>query len=302
VTAPPPTLPLPPGVERDVPLARFTTLGTGGPARFLARPRSEEELGTLLAWARAEGLAQATIGLGSNLLVADAGFDGLVLRLEGALAAITVAGESIQAGGGASLAAIVRRATDGGLTGIEFGCAIPGTLGGAVRMNAGAYGGEIADRLESARIVGPAGVRVGGPVELELRYRHSNVASDEVVASATLRLAAGDTELIRATVRAMQGRRSEAQPRKARTFGSVFKNPSPELSSGRAIDECGLKGHVVGGARISPKHGNFIENVGGASSADVVALMVEARRRVRERFGVDLAHEVQLLGPISIPD
>lgn len=299
MTAP---VPRPPGLEEDVALARFTTVGTGGPARFLARPRTEDELGTLLAWARAEGLRQSTIGLGSNLLVADAGFDGLVLRLEGELAAIDVVGESIRAGGGASLAAIVRKAMDAALTGIEFGCAIPGTIGGAVRMNAGAYGGEIADRLASARIVGPAGVRLGDPSSLELRYRHSNVASDEVVSLATLRLAAGDPGLIRTAVRTLQGQRSEAQPRKARTFGSVFKNPSAELTSGRAIEACGLKGFAIGGARISPKHGNFIENTGGATSADVVALMAEARRRVAERFGVRLAHEVQLLGEITIPD
>ncbi len=293
---------LPPRLERNVPLARFTTVGTGGPARFLARPRTEEELEALLRWAGEEGLPLATIGLGSNLLVADDGFDGLVLRLEGSLAAIAVEREGVRAGGGASLAAIVRRATDAGLTGIEFGCAIPGTIGGAVRMNAGAYGGELADCLATARIAGPGGVRTGGPEALDLRYRHSNVAADEVVAEATLRLRPGDPEVIRATVRRMQGRRSEAQPRKARTFGSVFKNPSAGLSSGRAIEACGLKGHAIGGARISPKHGNFIENTGQATSADVVALMAEARRRVRERFGVELVSEVQFLGEIGLAD
>ncbi len=293
---------IPTGVQRDVPLARFTTVGTGGPARFLGRPHTEEELATLLAWARAEGIRAATIGLGSNLLVADSGFDGLVLRLEGELAAIAVEDVRIRAGGGASLAALVRRATEAGLTGIEFGCAIPGTVGGAVRMNAGAYGGEIADRLTLARVVGPNGARTGDPTTLELRYRSSNVAADEVVAEATLLLAAGDTATIRKTVRVMQGRRSEAQPRKVRTFGSVFKNPSSDLSSGRAIEECGLRGYSIGGARISPKHGNFIENNAGATSADVAALMLEARRRVRERFGVDLGHGVQLLGEICLPE
>ena len=293
---------IPDGVEPDAALSRLTTIGTGGPARFLARPRSKEELRAVLAWAKQEQLEQATIGLGSNLLVADAGFDGLVLRLAGELAAIAIEGTEVRAGGGASLAAIVRRATMAGLTGIEFGCAIPGTLGGAVRMNAGAYGRELIDCLGIATVVGAERTRVVDSVGLALSYRHSNVAPTEVVAEATVRLAVGDVETIKTTVREMQAKRSEAQPRKARSFGSVFKNPTPELSSGRAIEACGLKGYTIGGARISPRHANFIENTGTASSADVVALMAEARRRVRERFGIELVHEVRLLGEISIPE
>jgi UDP-N-acetylmuramate dehydrogenase len=136
--------------------------------------------------------------------------------------------------------------------------------------------------------------------ELELRYRHSNVRPEEVVAAATLALAPGDGAEIRATVRALQARRAAAQPRKARTFGSVFKNPESGPGAGRMLEECGLKGHVIGGARISPVHANFIENLGDATSADVAALIVEARRRAHERFGVELEHEVELLGPIVL--
>jgi UDP-N-acetylmuramate dehydrogenase len=263
-------------MESRYPLARLTTIGTGGPARWFARPGSMDELAAALRFADAEEVAVAVVGLGSNLLVADAGFDGLVLRLDGALARIDLDGTLATCGGGASLAALVR-------------------------MNAGAYGGELKDVLAEATIVSAAGVRRGGPAELELAYRHSNVVAGEVVAEATLRLAPGDRTTIRETVRAMQARRSSSQPRKARTFGSVFKNPDEGRGAGALIEACGLKGHRVGGAQISEVHANFIENAGEATSADVAALIGEARSQVRERFGIELRHEVELLGPIAIP-
>ena len=290
----------PPAVEPGASLARLTTIGTGGEARFLARPTSAAELAAVLAWAESEALELAVIGLGSNLLVADEGYDGVAVHLEGALAAIEIAGESVRCGGGASLAAVVRRATDAGLAGIEFGCAIPGTVGGAVRMNAGAYGSEIRDVLASAEIVSATGVRSGGPADLDLSYRHSNVRGSEVVAHAVLRLSRGARDEIRARVRELQRRRSVSQPRKARTFGSVFKNPDEGPGAGALIEACGLKGHVIGGARISTVHANFIENAGGARSADVAALVALARRSVRDRFGVELEHEVELLGPVRL--
>ena len=287
-------------VEPDYPVSRLTTVGTGGPARFLARPGTGAELAGVLRWADAEALDVAVVGLGSNLLVADEGYDGVVLRLARELARIERDGDRVVCGGGASLAAIVKRATGWGLSGMEFGCAIPGTAGGAVRMNAGAYGGELRDVLDRAVVVGAEGERAGGPEELGMRYRHSNVGAREVVAEAALRLRPDDPERIRATVADMQRRRREAQPAKVRTFGSVWKNPAGGLSAGRMLEECGLKGFASGGARISPVHANFIENVGGARSADVIALMQEARRRARERFGVELEHEVQMLGPIAL--
>ena len=294
MTAPPPC------VEADAGLARLTTIGTGGPARFLARPTTAAELAAVLAWAAGEGLEIAVIGLGSNLLVADEGYDGVAVRLEGALAAIEIDGTEVHAGGGASLASVVRRATDAGLAGIEFGCAIPGTVGGAVRMNAGAYGSEIGDVLRSAEVVSAAGSRTESPADLDLRYRHSNVRGSEVVARAVLRLERGVRDEVRARVRTMQRQRSESQPRKARTFGSVFKNPPEGPGAGALIESCGLKGRAIGGARISSVHANFIENTGGARSADVAALVVLARRCVRERFAVDLEHEVELLGPVTL--
>jgi UDP-N-acetylenolpyruvoylglucosamine reductase len=287
-------------VEADYPVSRLTTVGTGGPARFLARPSGSGELAEVLRWAAVGGREIAVVGLGSNLLVADEGYDGVVVRLVGALARIERDGERVVCGGGASLAAVVKRATGWGLSGIEFGCAIPGTAGGAVRMNAGAYGGEIRDVLDEALVVGAEETRRGGAEALEMTYRRSNVGRGEVVAEVALRLRPGDPEAIRATVADMQRRRREAQPAKVRTFGSVWKNPGGELSAGRMLEACGLKGFAIGGARISPVHANFIENTGGARSADVLELMREARRRARERFGVELEHEVQMLGPIAL--
>ena len=287
-------------VEPDYPVSRLTTVGTGGPARFLARPGTGTELAEVLRWADADELDVAVVGLGSNLLVADEGYDGVVVRLAGDLARIERDDDRIVCGGGASLAAVVKRATGWGLSGIEFGCAIPGTAGGAVRMNAGAYGGELRDVLDRAVVIGAGGERAGGPDELGMRYRGSNVGPREVVAEAVLRLRPDDPERIRTTVADMQRRRREAQPAKVRTFGSVWKNPDGGRSAGRLLEECGLKGFAAGGARISPVHANFIENTGDARSADVIALMQEARRRARERFGVELEHEVQMLGPIGL--
>jgi len=277
-------MPAPAFVERDVPIARLTTVGTGGPARWFARPETLEQLEELLAWRRE----------------ADAGFDGLVIRLAGDLAVIERRGEVIHCGGGASLAAVVKRATGWGLSGVEFGCAIPGTVGGAVRMNAGAYGGELCDVLDTALVVDGRDERQEDPAGLGMRYRHSNVQPDEVVAWADLRLTPGDSEQIAATVRDMQRRRKEAQPSGVRTFGSVWKNPSADMTAGRLLEQAGLKGYQVGGARISPVHANFIENVGEARSSDIIALMAEARRRARQQ-GVELEHEVQMVGPIWLP-
>ncbi|HEY3765904.1 MAG TPA: UDP-N-acetylmuramate dehydrogenase, partial [Gaiellales bacterium] len=234
--------------QADYPVSRLTTVGTGGPARYLARPGDGAELAEVLRWARDEGLEVAVVGLGSNLLVADEGYDGVVLRLVSGLARIERDGDRIVCGGGATLAAVVKRATGWGLSGIEFGCAIPGTAGGAVRMNAGAYGGEVRDVLASAVVVGADGERRGGPDELGMTYRRSNVTAGEVVAEAVLRLRPDDPETIRATVAEMQRRRREAQPAKVRTFGSVWKNPGEELSAGQMLEACGLKGFAAGGA------------------------------------------------------
>jgi UDP-N-acetylmuramate dehydrogenase len=288
-------------LEENVSLSRFTTLGTGGPARAFARPESLDELHEALAWAAERGLAVATIGLGSNLLVADDGVDALVLRLAGDLARVEADGDLLVAGGGAANAVCLHRARAAGLGGFEFACAIPGTVGGGVWMNAGAYGGDFAQILVRALVVDADGAAWRTPEELGLRYRHSELRHGQVVARAELRLAPRPAEEIRATISDMQAQRKAAQPTNKRTFGSVFQNPEHELSAGRMLEACGLKGHRIGGAQISPRHANFIENAGGARSAEALALMQEARRRALEHFGVELRHEVELLGPIELP-
>jgi UDP-N-acetylmuramate dehydrogenase len=289
-------------VEEGVELARYTTLGTGGPARAFARPESEREVGEVLRWADDRGLGVAVVGLGSNLLAADDGVEALVLKLGGELGAIETAGDELRAGGGAANAVALHRARAAGLGGFEFACAIPGTIGGGVWMNAGAYGGEFAGVLERALVATAHGSGWLTPAELGLSYRHSELRHGQVVLHAELRLQPRPSAEIKADVRELNARRKEAQPTNRRTFGSVFKNPEHELSAGRMLEACGLKGYRISGAQISPKHANFIENVDGATTADALALMAEARRRAQEQFGVRLEHEVELLGPIELPE
>ncbi len=289
-------------LEEGVELSRFTTLGTGGPARAFARPGSVEEVEELLRWAAERELAVATIGLGSNLLVADEGVDALVLKLGGALATVAVEGGQLLAvGGGAPNAVALHRARAAGLGGFEFACAIPGTIGGGIWMNGGAYGGDFSQVLERALVATGEGTSWLTPAELGLSYRHSDLRHGQVVVRAELRLHPRAPDEIKALVRELNARRKAAQPTNRRTFGSVFENPDHELTAGRMLDACGLKGHRSGGAQISPKHANFIENAGAARTEDAVALMTEARRRAHEAYGVELRHEVEFVGPLELP-
>ena len=285
-----------------VALSRYTTLGTGGPARAFARPGTAEEVGELLRWAAGRGIAVAVVGLGSNLLAADAGVEALVLKLGGELARVEVDGDVLRAGAGAVNAVCLHRARDAGLGGFEFACAIPGTIGGGIWMNAGAYGSDFSAVLERALVATADGSGWLTPAELGLSYRHSDLRHGQVVLEAELRLRPRPSEEIRAEVRELNAQRKAAQPTNKRTFGSVFKNPDHELSAGRMLDACGLRGYAIGGACISPQHANFIENAGGATTADALALMAEARRRAGEEYGVVLEHEVEFLGDLSLPD
>jgi UDP-N-acetylmuramate dehydrogenase len=288
-------------LERGVPLSRFTTIGTGGPAAALARPRSLAELEEALRYAEQEGLEVVVVGLGSNLLAADEGVEALVVRLEGELAHVEARDRMLVAGGGAANAVCLHRARAAGLGGFEFACAIPGTAGGGVRMNAGAYGRDWSDVVVRALVATADGAEWLSPSELGLAYRHSELRAAAVVASVEYRLDPREPAEIKATVAELVARRKETQPTNKRTFGSVFKNPPGELGAGKILELCGLKGHRVGGAVISPKHANFIENAGGATSADCVALIVEARRRAREEFGVELEREVVFVGGLELP-
>jgi UDP-N-acetylenolpyruvoylglucosamine reductase len=289
-------------IEENVPLARFTTLGTGGPARYFARPANRRELEGALRFASGQGLRVAVVGLGSNLLAADEGVDALVLKLTGELAEVALDDGRVTVGGGAANAVVLHRVRAAELGGFEFACAIPGTVGGGVRMNAGAYGGDFAQVLARALVVTAESSTWRDLGELGLRYRHSGLVPGEVVAAAELRLTSKPAGEIKAKVAELQALRKAAQPTNKRTFGSVFENPQHELSAGRMLEACGLKGHRIGGAQISPMHANFIENAGEAKSEDAVALMIEARRRAREQFGVDLRHEVQFLGLPELPE
>ena len=291
----------PPGVERDYPLARLTTVRTGGPAEFFARPAAEEELLEVLAWAASVGVAVGVVGSGSNLLVADDGFRGLAIKLDGDLARIERQGDRVLCGGGARLPSAAAKAAGWGLSGLEFGINIPGTTGGAVKMNANAYGGDLSRVLEWVEIATPDGTVRRTPDELGFRYRRSNLGAAEVVSLASFELAPGSPDEIKRTLAQMREKRREAQPSGIKTFGSTFKNPGAGRTAGQLLEAAGCAGLRVGDARFSEKHANFVENVGQASTADVLALMAEGRRRVKERFGIELEPEVQLLGEVRWP-
>ena len=296
---------LPAGVERDYSLARLTTVRAGGEAELFARPEGEGELIELLAWAEREGIAVEAVGSGSNLLVADAGVRGLVLKLAGELSAIERDGMRLVLGGGARLPSAAAKAAGWGMGGLEFGINIPGTVGGAVRMNANAYGGELARVLEWVEVCSAAGADRRAPDELGFAYRSSNLRPGEVVSRAAFALSEAEPEALKAILAEMRDKRREAQPAGIKTFGSTFKNPDDPRAEGRTagqlLEAAGCQGLALGGARFSPKHANFVENTGSATTADVLAVMAEGRRRVYERFGVELEPEVQVLGEVDWP-
>ena len=296
----------PPGVQHDYPLARLTTIRTGGPAELFARVGTLERLEELVRWAVAEDVQVGVVGSGSNLLVADEGVRGLVVKLDKELAQIELDGTRIKCGGGARLPAVAARAAQAGLTGIEFGINIPGTVGGAVRMNANAYRGELASVLEWVDVVSGSGTVRRVPDQLGFAYRRSNLASGEIVARASFALTPAETGAVKATLADMRARRKAAQPSGIKTFGSTFKNPDDARAEGRTagqlLEAAGCRGLRIGGASFSSKHANFVENHGEATTAEVVALIAEGRRRVEERFGIALEAEVQALGAVRLPE
>ncbi|MEK6271110.1 MAG: UDP-N-acetylmuramate dehydrogenase [Actinomycetota bacterium] len=297
----------PEGVERDYPLARLTTVRAGGPADLFARPDDEQKLAELLRWAASEEVAVGMVGSGSNLLVSDDGYRGLVLKLDGRLSSIERQGTRIVCGGGARLPSAAAQAARWGLSGLEFGINIPGTVGGAVKMNANAYGGELGRVLEWVNVCTAGGVERRQPSQLGFAYRRSNLGPGEVVSQASFQLGEGEVAEIKGTLAEMRGKRLEAQPSGIKTFGSTFKNPAGDaraggLTAGQLLEAAGCRGLRVGGARFSEKHANFVENAGDATTADILSLMAEGRRRVHERFGVSLQPEVQILGEVEWPE
>lgn len=284
-------------IREDVPLAPLTSIKVGGSADALATCTSFAAVTHALCWAADRQAPVAVIGRGSNLIVDDAGFRGLVIRLAGRLSSISVRGETtLWCGGGASLPRAVQRAAAAGLTGLEFGASIPGTAGGAVAMNAGAYSSDLSQVLDWAVVCDAHGRRRVGRDDLAMGYRTTSVRGDQVVAAVGFRLAPGDPDAIRATVDGFRSHRRTTQPQGVRTFGSVFTNP-PGESSGHLIEAAGLKGHAIGGARVSPVHANFIEAAPGCRATDVIAVMDECRARVRAAGGPVLDAEVRYLDP-----
>lgn len=280
----------------EEPLSRHTTLRVGGPARWYCRVKTEQGLSTVLRAASESGDPLALLGMGSNVVAADGGFPGWVVRLEGDFLRIETAGERLTAGGGAALGGVCAAAARAGLSGLEPISGIPSSIGGAVRINAGAYGGEIFDVLETVRMVSRAGERrEAAGADIPHGYRWTQLCeTGDIVSEATLRLRPASREEIGERTRVVSEKRRGALPTEPNA-GSVFKNP-PGDYAGRLVEACGLKGERRGDAAISMRHANVVVNLGGARSADVVLLMRLMRDSVEEKFGVTLSPEVEFLG------
>ncbi len=279
----------------DAPLARFTWFRVGGPADVLFRPADADDLSAFLAALPVETPVWP-LGVGSNVIIRDGGIEGVVVLLRGPFAASEVAGDLVIAGAGGLSANVALKAADAGLAGLEFLSGVPGSVGGAVRMNAGAYGGEVKDVLVWADVVGRDGaVRRMTPASLNLAYRHSDLAADAIVARAAFRGTPDAPDAVRARLRAVQAAREASQPLRTRTGGSTFRNP-PGGKAWEAIDAAGCRGMRMGAVHVSEKHCNFLIAEEGATAADIEALGEAVRRQVRERTGVMLDWEIKRVG------
>jgi UDP-N-acetylmuramate dehydrogenase len=278
------------------PLAPYTSFGIGGPADIMVVPEGVEDVQAALGCCRAEGIPCLLLGGGSNVLVRDGGFRGVVLRLDGTFLELTAEGRRVYAGAGVRLSRLVAFCSKLALSGVESLAGIPGTVGGAVKGNAGAFGGSIADHLAEVRLLTREGdQQTLSRDRLEFSYRHTALPEGCVVLEAIFDLEPGDAVHIRRRVSENLVQRNRGQPVEWRSAGSVFKNP-PGDYAGRLVEKAGLKGTRIGGACISPKHGNFIINLGGATAGDVLALIDLMRHRVREEMHVELELEVRVAG------
>lgn len=278
-------------------MSRHTSFRIGGPADYFVEPASVDELAGVLSLARQEKVPFFIVGNGSNLLVSDEGFRGMIVHTGGSLRSISVEGDVIYAQAGALLGAVAGAALEAGLTGMEFAAGIPGTLGGAVCMNAGAYGGEMKDILLDAEVLTQDGERLVIPVEeLDLSYRHSIIfEKNYIVLAAHIRLSRGDKTQIRNRMNELAGARKEKQPLEYPSAGSTFKRPEGYFA-GKLIQDAGLKGYTVGGAQVSEKHSGFVINRGGATAEEVRFLIRQVRSKVKQQFGVEMEPEVRMLG------
>mgnify|MGYP004656474775 FL=1 len=279
------------------PMTKHTSFHIGGPAELMAQPQSEAELQSLLLKAAEAAVPVTLVGNGSNLLVRDKGIRGLVIKLGSMLRDIKVSGNVLTFGSGVSLAQASRKAAELGLSGMEFAVGIPGSIGGAVYMNAGAYDGEMSKVVKSVRVMDAAGeVSELSAGELDFGYRHSALqGSSKIVTSVTVELAAGDKQAIAEKMADFSNRRITKQPLELPSAGSMFKRP-PGYFAGTLIDQTGLKGYTVGGAQVSTKHAGFVVNIGGATAADVLQLISDVQAKVFAAHGVHLEPEVLVLG------
>ena len=279
------------------PMTKHTSFHIGGPAELMAQPQSEAELQSLLLKAAEAAVPVTLVGNGSNLLVRDKGIRGLVIKLGSMLRDIKVSGNVLTFGSGVSLAQASKKAAELGLSGMEFAVGIPGSIGGAVYMNAGAYDGEMSKVVKSVRVMDAAGeVSELSAGELDFGYRHSALqGSGKIVTSVTVELAAGDKQAIAEKMADFSNRRITKQPLELPSAGSMFKRP-PGYFAGTLIDQTGLKGYTVGGAQVSTKHAGFVVNIGGATAADVLQLISDVQAKVFAAHGVHLEPEVLVLG------
>ena len=280
----------------NAPMSEHTTLKLGGPADYLVFPRSEDEINALFAEAGAYNLPVTVIGHGSNLLVLDGGIRGLVISIGKNMRRITREGNTIKAQAGAMLGSVAAEAAEAGLAGMEFASGIPGTVGGGVTMNAGAYDGEMAQVVTRVKGIYPGGKSVIlSREEMDFGYRHSTVTEKNlIVTEVTFELREGNPAEIRAKMSELNARRAEKQPLDVPSAGSTFKRPEGFFAAA-LIDQCGLKGYSVGGARVSMKHAGFLVNT-GTSSKDFLDLMQKVQQIVEERVGVKLEPEIRIIG------
>ncbi len=278
------------------PLNKYTSFGIGGPADLIVFPEGVEDVQASLLFCRTEGIPYLVLGGGSNLLVRDGGFRGMVLHLDGVFTHLTVEGRRVWAGSSVRVSRLVAFCSKHSLRGVECLAGIPGTVGGAVKGNAGAFGGSVADHLTEVRLLTSHGeLRAFPREELEFSYRRSSLPEGCVILETAIHLEPGDAIEIRRRVSENLLQRNRGQPVEWRSAGSVFKNPPSEYA-GRLVEKAGLKGLRIGGASISPKHGNFIINLGGATAGDVLALIDLIQHRVRDEMEVELELEVQVVG------
>lgn len=282
-------------IKTNEPMSRHTTFRIGGPARYYVRPKTREQLARTAMLCRRENVSWYVVGHGSNLLAGDEGYDGVILSTEG-LTRCQVEGEEMRAEAGLLLSRAAKEAARMSLGGFEFAAGIPGTVGGAVVMNAGAYGSELKDVLTWVRVLDTEGkILTLEAGELELGYRTSRIPSEGyVVLEAGFKLAAGDREAILGRMEELAAKRREKQPLDYPSAGSTFKRPAGHFA-GKLIEDAGLRGFCVGGAQVSEKHCGFVINRKDATAADVMELCREVKRRVREQSGVELELEVKLL-------